>query len=149
MKLLFNVFKIIFNEDGTAEKLCVCKKKRRRIIIWDKTDHPYSWEIGKSEPRAKSYTDQKLPRSGGNIKRASQHTTRFHVTTTTYEVLLPLIIFDADTEKIKNHKVKHILVENSPTITGRLGLNKVLYFSSSIAGTKSGSITDTLFCGHI
>ena len=79
----------MINEDGTKKEVYICKKKRRRIVTWDETDHPFSQETDKSGPRAKSYTGPNLPRPGGSTTRRSRHTTGVYAITVAYEVLPP------------------------------------------------------------
>ena len=139
----------VINEDGTEEEVYICKEKRRRIVTWDETDHPYSQETDKSGSRAKSYTDPNLPRPGGSTTRGSRHTTGVYATTAAYEVLPPLFIFDTDAEKVDNYKVKCSWGEGLPVISGKFGLEDELEFPSFISVTKNGSMNDSLFCEYI
>ena len=86
-----------FDDNRIVEEAHICHK----------TDHLYSQDVDKFETGSKTYTDSNSPCFGGSNTRGFRHTTVVYATTVDYEVLPPPFIFDTDTEKIDNYKVKY------------------------------------------
>ena len=112
----------------------------------DKSHRPLVNEHDASGPRAGSYRDPKLNRSGSRSTRSHHHVTGIYSVNLKPEVNPPLYIYSS---RAKNPQVKYLWVETLGNGRGKWGHNNFVSITPQVATRPEGSMDSKLFMTYI
>ena len=101
---------------GNEAELTIGETELRRIVNFDKTDHPFTTENDSSGSRSLRWGEPTLGKGTERGTRGSRHTTGIYGTDAAGEAMHPVYCFDSSAANIENFQVKSAWVTDLPKV---------------------------------